>query len=86
MKKITSLLLIAITMSMGACKRNGCWKCTTKALNSEGVRFSGAAAKSTECGLNEVEIRKLEEERSGTHTFTNSNGETTTSKVVTTCK
>lgn len=85
MKKTTTLLLLAVAITLGSCRKTGCWKCTTRQVNESGVKFSGAAARFTECDKNEVEIRKLEKERSGTQATT-INGKTTTSTVVTTCK
>lgn len=85
MKKTTSLLLLAVAITFGACRKAGCWKCTTRQANESGPGVSGAAAKFTECDKNEVEIRQLEKERSGTQTTT-INGKTHTSTVITTCK
>ncbi len=85
MKKTISLLLLAAAFTFGACKKSGCWKCTTKQMNEGGIGFSGAAAKFTECNKTEAEIRLLEQERSGTQVHT-SNGVTHTSTATTTCK
>lgn len=85
MKKTISLLLLAAVVTFGACRKSGCWKCTTTQTNNEGPLFSGAAAKFTECDKTEAEIRLLEQERSGTQTHT-SNGVTHTSTATTTCK
>lgn len=78
-------MLLAVALSCGACKKSGCWNCTTRQKNTDNLRFSGAAAKFTECDKNEIEIRKIEKERSGTQTTT-INGITTTNTVETTCK
>lgn len=85
MKKTISLLLLAVAFSFGACKKSGCWKCTTKQANNQAVFFSGAAAKFTECNKTEAEIRQLERDRSGTQIDT-STGVTHTSIATTTCK
>ncbi len=85
MKQTTSLLLLAVAITFGACKKNGCWKCTTKQTNNQAVLFSGAAARFTECGKTEAEIRQLEKDRSGTQLHT-SNHVTHTSIATTTCK
>ena len=68
MKKITTLLLIAVAVSFGSCKKNGCWKCTTRFTGSAHwwIPEKGSAAMVKYCDKTEAEIRQIEKDGTGT--------------------
>jgi hypothetical protein len=71
MKKITSLLLLAVAFSFGACKKSGCWRCTTSYTGSAHwwIPKKGSAAMVKYCDKTEAEIRQIEKDGTGIQTM-----------------
>jgi hypothetical protein len=66
------IFLIMITLvSFTACKKKDCWKCTAEEVGGAASILPGSksVSDSTVCGKTEEEIRKYEQEKTGTFTY-----------------
>ena len=70
MKKNMFPLLLIIALC-GACKKKDCWKCTAEEVGGAASILPGSKSvtDSTVCGKSEEEIRKYEQEHTGTFPY-----------------
>ena len=70
MKKLALPLLLLIALGV-SCKKKDCWKCTAEEVGGAATILPGSKSvtDSTICGKTEEEIRKYEQEMTGTFPY-----------------